>query len=77
MPASLLWSEAAQELAGQAAARLIRDRARIYYEQLEGLRQLRQKVRPQLLAEGKKQSATLYRMTRLQWFRLASLLDHF
>jgi len=33
------------------------ERAKVYYEQLDGLRQLRQKVRQQLLAEGKKQSA--------------------
>jgi transposase len=40
----------------------IRERAKVYYEQLDGLRQLRQKVRQQLLAEGKKQSA--YRKLR-------------
>jgi transposase len=35
----------------------IRQRAKVYYEQLDGLRQLRQQVRQQLLAEGKKQKA--------------------
>ena len=35
----------------------IGERAKVYYEQLDGLRELRHKVRQQLLAEGKKQSA--------------------
>jgi transposase len=41
----------------QLPHRSIQERAKVYYEQLDGVRQLRQKVRQQLLAEWKKQSA--------------------
>jgi transposase len=35
----------------------VRERAKIYYQQLDGLRQLRQQVREKLLAQGKKHAA--------------------
>src|SRR5215470_8110746 len=37
--------------------RAVQERAKVYYEQLDGLRKLRQEVRQQLLAEGKKHKA--------------------
>jgi transposase len=46
------------EWLGKISEAAVRHRAEIYYQQLDGLRSLRQQVRRELLAEGGKQSAT-------------------